>query len=182
MHSLANFLTHGAPLHALRARDPRYYELAGGAESKLVPHGESPVVQFETTSSQFHERNLVNFGSFEERRDASSNILGLLELLSQSFLAPTASYGPCSSDQFTCDSGKCMPLSCLCDGDDDCGDNSDETAQQCGERCLKKLCLSWMFRKKGISIAFVKNLFIYSLSPMLLIFHPLGNVTAVSVL
>ena len=63
MHSLANFLTHGAPLHALRAREPRYYELAGGAESKLVPHGESPVVQFETTSSQFHERNFVSHRS-----------------------------------------------------------------------------------------------------------------------
>ena len=43
---------------ALRcARELRYYELAQEVESKLVPHGESPVVQFETTSSQFHERN-----------------------------------------------------------------------------------------------------------------------------
>ena len=39
----------------LRARELRYYERVREDESKLVPHGESPVVQFETTSS--HERN-----------------------------------------------------------------------------------------------------------------------------
>ena len=74
-------------------------------------------------------------------------------LLSQSFLASRT----CPSSEFTCDNGGCVSRSWLCDGDDDCGDNSDETGQQCGEICLKKLCLSWMCRKKGISIVFVKN-------------------------
>lgn len=74
-------------------------------------------------------------------------------LLSQSFLASRT----CPSSEFTCDNGGCVSRSWLCDGDDDCGDNSDETGQQCGEICLKKLCLSWMCRKKGISIVVVKN-------------------------
>ena len=59
-------------------------------------------------------------------------------LLSQSFLASRT----CPSSEFTCDNGGCVSRSWLCDGDDDCGDNSDETGQQCGEICLKKLCLS----------------------------------------
>lgn len=28
--------------------------------------------------------------------------------------------------EFTCDNGKCVPLSRFCDGSDDCGDSSDE--------------------------------------------------------
>ena len=102
-------------------------------------------------------------------------------LLSQSFLASRT----CPSSEFTCDNGGCVSRSWLCDGDDDCGDNSDETGQQCGEICLKKLIyLSWMCRKKGISIVFVQNYMadLFSLSHMLLIFQPWGNVTALSVL
>ena len=32
----------------------------------------------------------------------------------------------CNSDQFYCDSNKCIPQSYVRDGDDDCGDYSDE--------------------------------------------------------
>ena len=36
----------------------------------------------------------------------------------------------CYFDQFTCDNGRCVSESWKCDGDNDCGDNSDE--EYCG--------------------------------------------------
>lgn len=38
----------------------------------------------------------------------------------------------CSPNQFSCASGRCIPISWTCDLDDDCGDRSDESAS-CGE-------------------------------------------------
>lgn len=37
----------------------------------------------------------------------------------------------CTLRQHTCGNGKCVPLAWTCDGDDDCGDNTDETADLC---------------------------------------------------
>ena len=39
----------------------------------------------------------------------------------------------CYFDQFTCDNGRCVSESWKCDGDNDCGDNSDE--EYCGMSC-----------------------------------------------
>lgn len=38
----------------------------------------------------------------------------------------------CHSYQHRCENSRCVDMSVLCDGDDDCGDNSDETNCQFG--------------------------------------------------
>ena len=34
--------------------------------------------------------------------------------------------GTCEAEEFTCSNGRCRDLSVRCDGDNDCGDKSDE--------------------------------------------------------
>ncbi|XP_043274893.1 very low-density lipoprotein receptor-like isoform X2 [Venturia canescens] len=42
----------------------------------------------------------------------------------------------CPLRQFSCDNGKCKPMPWVCDGSDDCGDNSDESPSICkSEEC-----------------------------------------------
>ncbi|KAK3789702.1 hypothetical protein RRG08_030894 [Elysia crispata] len=40
-------------------------------------------------------------------------------------------YRICSADQITCDNRRCVPRTWACDGDDDCGDESDERENFC---------------------------------------------------
>lgn len=43
----------------------------------------------------------------------------------------------CGVDEFRCkDSGRCIPARWKCDGEDDCGDASDEPKEECGEKRL----------------------------------------------
>lgn len=40
----------------------------------------------------------------------------------------------CGVDEFRCkDSGRCIPARWKCDGEDDCGDGSDEPKEECGK-------------------------------------------------
>ena len=48
--------------------------------------------------------------------------------------------GTCTGDQFTCSNGLCVPKLWKCDGDDDCGDNSDEV------ECARESCRHYQFR------------------------------------
>ncbi|XP_043103911.1 low-density lipoprotein receptor-related protein 8-like isoform X2 [Puntigrus tetrazona] len=41
-------------------------------------------------------------------------------------LHPTEGFPRCSTEQFVCNNGRCVPLSLHCDSVDDCGDSSDE--------------------------------------------------------
>ena len=41
--------------------------------------------------------------------------------------------GTCSPEQFTCQNQKCIPNGWMCNGNDDCGDGSDETDPKCHE-------------------------------------------------
>lgn len=38
----------------------------------------------------------------------------------------------CRADEFVCNNTLCKLLVWLCDGEDDCGDNSDEDSHMCG--------------------------------------------------
>lgn len=41
----------------------------------------------------------------------------------------------CGVDEFRCkDSGRCIPARWKCDGEDDCGDASDEPKEECGKK------------------------------------------------
>ncbi|XP_039297964.1 low-density lipoprotein receptor-related protein 1 [Nilaparvata lugens] len=47
----------------------------------------------------------------------------------------------CQGNQYACDSGKCIPLVWVCDGDNDCHDGSDE-----GAVCANRTCAGTHFR------------------------------------
>ncbi|ODM98850.1 Sortilin-related receptor [Orchesella cincta] len=46
--------------------------------------------------------------------------------ISLAFTTVTATHGACSTSEFQCESGTCIPSSWACDFDQDCPDNSDE--------------------------------------------------------
>ncbi|XP_050361822.1 very low-density lipoprotein receptor isoform X3 [Nymphalis io] len=57
----------------------------------------------------------------------------------------TVSGNVCSLKQFQCANKKCIPITWVCEGENDCGDNSDEDIEECKET---RTCTSSEFRCK----------------------------------
>ncbi|KAM4808911.1 complement factor I [Rhinophrynus dorsalis] len=55
----------------------------------------------------------------------------------------------CNSEEFTCKNEKCIPLSKSCDGENDCGDLSDELCcKECKNsfHCKSDTCIPWQYK------------------------------------
>ena len=90
----------------------------------------------------------------------------------------------CEENQFRCDNGRCIPNTWKCDGENDCGDSSDE-----GDFCAEKTCayfqvsqnlLKKIFLNTTISnLIYYLHLFTNSLHVKApdIVFPNLGNVT-----
>lgn len=58
------------------------------------------------------------------------------QLKQQFFIVFSSAGRHCPLDEFQCNNTLCKPLAWKCDGEDDCGDNSDENPEVCSEYSL----------------------------------------------
>ncbi|XP_046473466.1 very low-density lipoprotein receptor isoform X2 [Neodiprion pinetum] len=77
---------------------------------------------------------------------AASSLLFVLAITASVNLVhgfSTESAGACPLRQYRCDNAKCIPVTWVCDGDNDCEDNSDERTEECKST---KACTDAEFR------------------------------------
>lgn len=63
---------------------------------------------------------------------------------------------PCKANEFVCSNGKCLRQEWVCDGDNDCGDGSDEL--RCGKIGLELKFIKMLKFIKFIELKFMKTL------------------------
>lgn len=85
------------------------------------------------------------------------------------FFSPSPDQHTCSADRFKCKNNRCIPLRWLCDGDNDCGNDEDESNTTCSGR--QRLIYFGSFRR---------FFSIYDVNSAILCFSP--NLPAQSVL
>lgn len=85
------------------------------------------------------------------------------------FFPPSPDQHTCSADRFKCKNNRCIPLRWLCDGDNDCGNDEDESNTTCSGR--QRLIYFGSFRR---------FFSIYDVNSAILCFSP--NLPAQSVL
>ena len=75
-------------------------------------------------------------------------ILCSIEIEPKPVACTLAQQQECTNNQFRCNNGNCLTVAWLCDGDDDCGDYSDE-------RCGKKNLFFFLYSVVTIAILFL---------------------------
>ena len=64
----------------------------------------------------------------------TSQNFALLVLNLETHVCVCVAFASCRGDtEFTCDNGRCVPLTVKCNGINNCRDNSDEKPDLCGE-------------------------------------------------
>ncbi|KAJ8286908.1 hypothetical protein GJAV_G00044780 [Gymnothorax javanicus] len=105
------------------------------------------------TKMQFRSRTVEVFGQFQGL--VCNQPLGERRACKTELPCPEVTRPPCTSTEFQCESGTCIKKRLACNGDNDCGDFSDEDCEgeprsPCGTRQME---LSEMARTAGYGIS-----------------------------
>lgn len=68
----------------------------------------------------------------------------------------------CPTDRFKCKNNRCIPLRWLCDGDNDCGNDEDESNTTCSGRATNS---TWLKSKSRLAVGESFTLLLFQLVP-----------------